>query len=159
MSGQWTDMIAGARMQVDQQFQQQVIDSQFSNQQWGLIMTAVQFEIVAPETPEEAEIVANTEQVQHIIPELDNIPDGMGGAPQRSNKGDKGGLLGRVASLFEGSDSGSGSNDEREAAAVSLVQAYAVELQNFLEQQGRWEDICAAYAEQQSDAQSSSESR
>ncbi len=155
MSGQWTDMIAGARMQVDQQFQQQVIDSQFSNQQWGLIMTAVQFEIATPETPEEAEIVANTEQVQQIIPELDNIPDGMGGPPQRSNKADKGGLLGRVASLFGGGDAGSGSDDEREAAAVSLVEAYAVELQNFLEQQGRWEEVCAAYAEQQSDDKSS----
>jgi len=142
-------MIAGARMQVDQQFQQRVIDSEFSNQQWGLIMTAVQFEIESAETPEEAEIVANTEQVHHIIPELDNIPDGMGGPPQANTSGGGGGLLGRVRSLFGGGDGGS-SSDQREATAVALVEEYAVELQDFLEQQGRWEEICAAYAEQHS---------
>ncbi len=151
MSGQWTDMIAGARMQVDQQFQQQVTSSQFSNQQWGLIMTAVQFEIDSPESPEEAEIVANTEQVPHIIPELENIPDGMGGVPQRTGGGESSGLLGRVKNLFSGGKQGSSSaNEQKEKAAIELVEAYTVELQNFLEQQGRWEEICAAYAEQQS---------
>jgi len=142
-------MIAGARMQVDQQFQDRVTGSQFSNQQWGLIMTAVQFEIESPESPEEAEIVADTEQVPHIIPELDNIPDGMGGAPQSTGGGESSGLLGRVRNLFSGGNqSGGSSNAQQEEAAVELVEAYAVELQHFLEQQGRWEEICSAYAEQ-----------
>ena len=48
MSDAWTDSITGARMQVDKQFQQQVRDSEFSNQQWGLIMTAVEFRIDDP---------------------------------------------------------------------------------------------------------------
>jgi len=41
----WQDLIVGDRMAVDQEFAQQVTDSQFSRQEWGLIMTAVEFTI------------------------------------------------------------------------------------------------------------------
>lgn len=150
MSTSWTDKIAGARMQVDQQFQSQVQDSQFSNQQWGLIMTAVEFEIENPETPEGASLVANTGNVKHILPELDNIPQGMGGAPQasgRSNGG--GGVLSRVRGLFGGSGEKSDSVDaERLNAATTLVDAYAEQLQAFLEEQGRWEQLCETAAQE-----------
>jgi len=51
MSDDWTDRIAGERMAVDKQFADRVEGSSFSNQQWGLVMTAVEFEIEEPASP------------------------------------------------------------------------------------------------------------
>jgi hypothetical protein len=146
---EWTDHLAGARMQVDQQFHERVRGSRFSNQEWGLIMTAVEWEVRNPEDPEAAELVANTSQVAEIIPELDRIHDQMGAAGPMGGGGSSGGLGDRVRSLF-GSLTGNGSgatDEERIADAESLVQDYARELQAFLEKRERWEDIRQAAAE------------
>lgn len=149
MSNQWRDSLAGARMQVDQQFNDRVLNSQFTNQQWGLIMTAVEFDIENPEQPEQAQLVANTEQVKHVLPELDNLTQGMGGPPANQQGGsrdagkDGGGFLGSIRSILSGGSSGGGSADEeRLEAAGALTQEYAEELQQFLEEQGRWEGVC-----------------
>jgi len=131
-------------MQVDRQFENQVRNSQFTNQQWGLIMTAVEFRIEDPETPAEATLVADTGKVEHILPELENIPQGMGGSGQgRPGAGGQSGsgLLGRLRGLFAG-----GSDDtvdeETLSAATALADEYAVELQGFLEEEGQWEEVC-----------------
>ena len=146
MSGAWTDQLAGARMQVDQQFNDQVRESEFSNQQWGLIMTAVTFEIEDPGDPEQATLVANTEQVPQILPELDNIPQGMGGAPGgRDSSSD--GLFSRIRGLFSGDSDGV--DDDQLEAALRLVEAYTDQLQTFLEDQGRWEELCETAAAEQ----------
>lgn len=143
MSNEWQDRLAGARMQVDQQFNNRVKASEFTNQQWGLIMTAVEFEIENPEDPDEAELVANTDQVEHIIPELENMPQGMGGPGTASPGGSSGGdgLLGRLKTLV-GGDSDDGIDQEKLDAAAELTGEYATELQTFLEENGRWEAIC-----------------
>ena len=141
MSNAWTDSITGARMQVDRQFESRVRDSEFSNQQWKLIMTAVEFSIDSPETPSEARLVAETRKVEHIVPELENIPDGMSAQPSggsRSSGGD--GLLDRVRGLLGGSDDGV--DQEKLDAATELAGEYANELQRFLEEQGRWTAVC-----------------
>lgn len=146
MSDGWRDQIAGARMQVDQQFTDRVLASQFSNQQWGLIMTAVEFEIEHPDDPAAAELVANTEKVPQIIPELEKVPRGGPPGRQRSQRGGGGGgILDRLRGVF--SSDGSGGTDEKKlAAATALVEDYATQLQTFLEDQGRWEAICATAA-------------
>jgi hypothetical protein len=145
MSGEWTDKIAGARMQVDQRFTDRVLDSQFSNQQWGLIMTAVDFEVQDPEDPDEARLVANTEKVSQILPELENVPQGAGGPPGGGrSSSSSGGILDRLGRIFRGD--GSDVDEEKLAAAIDLVDEYAAELQAFLEDQGRWEDVCAVAA-------------
>ncbi len=153
MSNQWRDSLAGARMQVDQQFSDRIVASQFTNQQWGLIMTAVEFDIENPEDPETAELVANTDQVKHIIPELDNLPQGMGGAPMAAGGGQDsggGGLLGRIRGFLTGDSGGSSQTDtETLEAASTLTNEYAKELQAFLEEQGRWESLCESAAESQ----------
>lgn len=144
MSNGWRDRLAGARMQVDQQFSDRVVASEFTNQQWGLIMTAVEFDIVNPDDPEVAELIANTEKVEHIIPELENIPQGMGAGgmgQETSRGGDGAGLLGRLRGLLTG-ESSDDSDEETLEAASQLASEYAEELQAFLEEQGRWEAIC-----------------
>jgi hypothetical protein len=148
MNEEWTDRLAGARMQVDQQFNDRVLNSQFSNQQWGLIMTAVEFEVENPSDPAEATLVANTENIDQILPELDKVDRGMGG--MAAGGGDSGsgggGLLDSIGDLIPGvggGDSG-GVDHERRQAAVALTDEYATELQQYLEQQGRWAEICAS---------------
>lgn len=148
MSGEWRDQIAGARMQVDQQFTERVLASQFSNQQWGLIMTAVEFDIENPEDPAAAELVADTEKIPQIIPELEKVPRG-GPAGRRGSQGGAGGggggILDRLRGVFGGDGSG-GVDDDKLASATALVEEYTVQLQTFLEEQGRWEAICASAA-------------
>jgi hypothetical protein len=145
MSDAWTDSITGARMQVDKEFQQRVRDSEFSNQQWGLIMTAVEFRIDDPGTPEQATLVADTGKVEQILPELESIPQGMGAQQAGRSRSSDGGLLDRLRGLLS-SDGDGGVDEEKLDAASSLAGEYARELQEFLEQQGRWEEVCGRAA-------------
>jgi hypothetical protein len=146
MSGDWTDRLAGARMQVDQQFQDRVAESDFTSQEWGLIMTAVEFEIDDPDDPEAARLVADTSKFGDIIPELENIKREMSAQqPPRESGGD--GILGRLRQLFGSSGEGNATDDERLEEARSLVEAYASALQRHLEARGRWEEIREAARE------------
>lgn len=146
MSNGWRDKLAGARMRVDQEFNDRVLDSQFSSQEWGLIMTAVEFDIENPDEPEQAEMTANTEKLDQIMPELDNLPQGMAGPTEQSG-GSGGGIVDSLRSMlgFDGSDT-NGVDPDDLAAATALVEEYATELQAHLEEQGRWEEICEAAA-------------
>lgn len=150
----WTDRIVGARMAVDQEFSSRIQGSEFSSQQWGLIMTATEFEIEQPDDPEEAKIVANTEKVGQIIPELDNIQSqmgAMGGQPGGSQSGSGtsgGGLVDSIKGALGLGGGGSGSSHEKQRkAAEQLTQEYADELQSHLESSGRWESVRRAAAE------------
>jgi hypothetical protein len=154
MAEDWTDRLAGARMQVDQQFATQVDGSRFSNQEWGLIMTAVEFEIEHPDDPEQARLTANTDKVADIVPELDKIQQQMGGAPGASGGSSSGGggIFGKISDALGslgGGGAGSGGSDDQEQllAARKLADQYAVELQTFLEENDRWEDIRRAASE------------
>ncbi len=149
MSNMWQDQLAGARMQVDQQFNDRILNSQFTNQEWGLIMTAVSFDIEQPAEPEEATLVADTDNLPQILPELENIPQGMGGAPQPDTGSSGGGLFSGIRNaLGLGGDSGGDSVDqEKLAAARELTEEYTAELQSHLEEQGRWEAVCERAAE------------
>lgn len=150
MSNGWRDKLAGARMRVDQEFNQRVLDSQFSNQEWGLIMTAVEFDIDNPESPDSAEMTANTENLEQIMPELENLPQGMARPGGGAGGSDDSGVIDSLKSVlgFDGSDAnGSGVDEDELAAATELVEEYAAELQLHLEEQGRWSEVCAAAAE------------
>ena len=147
MTNGWRDQLAGARMQVDQQFNDRVQNSQFTNQEWGLIMTAVEFEITDAETPDSAEMTVNTENLDQIMPELDNLPQGMGGVPG-GDSGSGGGILDSIRGALGLSDSSADGTDEEDLeAATALVEEYATELEAHLKEQERWESICAAAAE------------
>lgn len=140
----WQDRIVGVRMSVDRQFNDRIEASSFSRQQWGLVMTATEFEIENPEDEENARIVANTEKLSSVLPEMDRIEEQMGsmGAGGGSRSGNGGGILGSVKSALGLGGSGGGSkNEQRAADAKELTQAYADELQRELEEAGRWDEI------------------
>ena len=142
----WTSRIAGERMTVDKQFGDRVEASSFSNQQWGLVMTAVEFEIEEPSDPDLARLVADTSKLDSIMPELDRVGNQtpMGGGAESRSEGSGGGLLSGVKALF--GLAGEDGDDERTEEAASLAQAYADELQAELESNGRWESVCSQAA-------------
>jgi len=149
MSEQWTDQLAGARMQVDKQFNDRIIQSEFTNQEWGLIMTAVEFEVENPDSPD-AKLVANTDNLPEILPHLEEIEDGMGGPPGGTSQGGSGGVVGRLGKYLKGFTGGSesGVDEEKLQAATSLVEEYTAELQAFLEEQNRWDKLREQAADQ-----------
>jgi len=150
---EWTDAIVGDRMTVDNEFTERVSASRFSSQEWGLIMTATEFEIEDAGDPDDARIVADTSSLPAIMPELENVRSqvaAMGGAPDRGNGGGSGGggLVDSIkGALGLGGSGGGGGSDEELAAAEQLVQEYADELQAHLEANGKWEQVRLAYQE------------
>ena len=152
MTNEWTDQLAGARMQVDQRFQETLEASSFTSQEWGLVMTAIDWDIENPEQPDEAELVADTSQLSEIIPELENIQTQMGGAQRPVEDGpDTSGFLGRIKRYIHDLQSGSSgqSSTKRLNDAKELVDGYTLELQNYLEERERWEELCELAAAEQ----------
>lgn len=151
MAREWTDMIVGARMAVDSEFSTQVDNSQFSRQEWSLLMTAVEFEVEHADDPERARLVADTSKVSDIMPEVQRAanmqgmqkPYGGQGTPG-TGRSIGGGLLESVRDAL-GLGGGSGSapavDQATVSAAVSLVDRYATDLQSHLERENRWEDV------------------
>ncbi|TKX51079.1 hypothetical protein EXE48_08325 [Halorubrum sp. ASP1] len=147
---EWTDAIVGERMTVDNQFNERVAASRFSSQEWGLIMTATEFEIENADDPEAARVVADTSSLPAIMPELENLRSqmaGMGGAPGGDSGGSGGGGVVDSIKGALGLGGGGGSSDEELEAAERLVQEYADELQAHLEEVGKWEQVRVAYQE------------
>src|SRR6056297_2825706 len=140
---EWTDAIVGERMTVDNQFTDRVTASRFSSQEWGLIMTATEFEIENADDADEARLVADTSNLPAIMPELENVRTqvaAMGGAPAQQGGGGSGaGIVDSIKGALGlgGSDDGGGVDDDELADAERLVQAYADELQAHLEDNGR----------------------
>ncbi len=141
----WTDRVVGERMAVDQEFTSRITSSRFSSQEWSLIMTATEFEIESPEDPDRARIVANTDRVESILPELENLraqTGAMGGAPGGGNGGS---IVDSIkGALGMGDD---GDHEAERQAAEALTQEYAETLQEHLESKGRWEEVRELAAE------------
>ncbi|MFC7045590.1 DUF5799 family protein [Halobacteriaceae archaeon GCM10025711] len=140
----WLDRIIGDRMAVDREFSDRVTDSEFTRQEWGLIMTAVEFQIDNPGDADRAELVADTSKLPQIMPELENVRKQMGaigGGTESSSSG--GGILGSVRDAlgFGGGDGGGGNHQQKQVEAEELVAAYATALQQRLEDENRWDEI------------------
>ncbi|GAB3029181.1 DUF5799 family protein [Natronobiforma cellulositropha] len=147
-SDSWTDRIVGERMATDRDFTARIAASRFSSQEWSLIMTATEFELENPDDPEQARIVANTEKVRHVLPELENVRSQLGamGAETSGGGSSGGGLLDSLKRTL-GFGGEAGYEAEREAAE-ELTAEYARELQSTLEANGRFEEICRFVAEE-----------
>lgn len=149
-------MLVGARMRVDSEFATQVEASQFSRQEWSLIMTAVEFDVDRAGDAERARLVADTSKIAEIMPEVQRVADAQGrgmqgmGRPGGSGRSLGTGLLdavsdalglGRSGGRGEGGSGDTAVDPETISAAESLVDHYATELQAHLERNGRWEDV------------------
>lgn len=141
----WTDAIVGERMAVDQQFAAEVRESSFSNQEWGLIMTAAEFDIVDADDAENARIEPDTSKVAGIMPEVEKMDRTMGGGPgTAAGSSDSGGVFSSVKdALGVGDEEESDRMDDAEA----LLERYAEMLQAHLVENGGWEQVRIAYQE------------
>lgn len=139
----WTDAIVGDRMQVDREFDERVRESDFSNQEWGLVMTATEFEIEHADDPERARLVADTSNLPAIMPELENVRSQMA-----AMGGEGGGRSGGVVDSIKGAlGLGDDGDDERLREAEQLAQEYADRLQAHLESKDKWERVRISYLE------------
>lgn len=141
MSNDWTSAIAAERMQLDNEFNDRVEASSFSNQQWSLVMTALEFDIDHPKNPDEAHIVPDTSNLPTIMPELDRVAQQgpMGGGGGQTTSRSSGGLFSGVKSAL---GLGGDGEDERLEEAETLAGQYCELLQEKLESNGRWESVC-----------------
>lgn len=142
----WTDSVVGERMALDQEFSSRVRASEFSSQEWSLVMTAIEFEIRHPEDPDRAEVVVDDSKLDQIVPELDTIREqmqGMGGASESPSGSSGGGVIDGVKSALGlgGAGSDDDEDERKREAASALADEYATELQTRLEEKGRWEEI------------------
>jgi len=148
----WTDRIVGARMALDQEFEPEIRSSEFSRQEWGLVMTAVEFRIEDATDPDRARLVGDTSNLEAVVPEMERVAEqqsSMHGAGE-----DSGGLLDNVlGALGFGGGGDSGVDEQKVATAESLVADYAEQLQELLEERGRWEEVREAAAGQQEQEQ------
>lgn len=136
----WQDMIVGDRMVVDDEFSERIDESRFSRQEWGLVMTATSFELERPGDEDAARLVADTEALPGIIPELENVAAmGPKGKPAERDSDGSGLFDSLLGSLGLGDDGGDEEAKLREAE--QLVEAYAQQLQAHLESEGRWEEV------------------
>lgn len=136
----WTDRIVGARMAVDREFNDHLRGADLSRQEWGLVMTAVEFQIENPENPDDARLFGDTSQLPAILPEMERVANmnAMSGAPQQD---DSGGVLGSIKDRL-GFGGSSGVSDETVDEAERLVGVYTEELQTYLVEHGRWHEVC-----------------
>jgi hypothetical protein len=142
MAKDLSEKLAGARMRVDGRFNDRILDSQFSNQEWGLIMTAVEFEIDQPEDPAQARLVANTDNVSAVIGEIGDEQPHHPAGPASAGTDSSGGILDRLGDALGIGESESTDDTEQLEAAEQLATAYADELQAFLKEEGRWTAVC-----------------
>ena len=134
----WRDRIVGDRMRVDQEFADTVRSSSLTQSEWSLVMTAVEFDVEGE--GESARLVADTSQVETILPELSKLAERMGGIP--SGGGSSGPFGGFVDSLRSSLGFGGGGVDEEKRQdALGLPQEYARALQRHLEANGKWADV------------------
>lgn len=144
----WRDRMVGARMAVDDEFSPEVDGSSFTRQEWGLVMTAVEFDVHRADDPAAAELYADTDRLPEIMPEVERVAEmqSMGGAPRDESGG---GLLDSVRSALGLSGGGAdGVDQDRVREAERLVDGYATALQAHLEETGSWADVLAAYREE-----------
>lgn len=141
MSSDWQAAVAGERMELDREFGDRVDASSLDRQQWGLVMTALSFEIENPGDPDVARIRPDTSKVDAIVPELDDVSamGPMPGSPPGNDDGrGGGGLIDRLAGALGFSD---GEEDRREEIE-QLASLYGERLEEKLRERGRWETVC-----------------
>ncbi|MCD2200462.1 DUF5799 family protein [Halobacterium sp. KA-4] len=133
-------------MSVDNEFDDRVRASSLSNSQWGLVMTAVEFEIEDADDPDNARVVADTSKLEHVLPEMQNVDKQMamgGGGSQSMNRSS--GVVGGIKDAL-GLGSADDGDEELEAEATQLAEEYAEAFQSHLEDEGKWEKVRRAAA-------------
>ncbi|MFB6142507.1 MAG: DUF5799 family protein [Halorientalis sp.] len=141
MTDHWTDHILGDRMTVDQEFADRVAQSQFTHQQWGLLMTAVEFAIEDPDDSEQATLVADTSDLPDVVPELDAMDQSPAAMTGRGAGSEGEGIVATLKGKLGLAEDDDGVDEEAVEAAEKLADEYAELLQRHLEERGKWAEV------------------
>lgn len=148
----WTDAIISERIAVDEEFEMNVADSEFTKQEWNIMMSMLELKITNVDDPENAQVSANVEKLPEILKNLESVetrpsqpaantgePKGIGGKLRAKLFGIK---VGDVISFDRGDD---GIDEKRLQTAEQLVNDYLSALQTQLEMTGSMARACSAY--------------
>lgn len=139
------ELLIGHRMYVDNEFNPRVLESNFSNAEWDLIMSVVSFRVDGPEDPESATLYPVTKGLPDAIAATDELHD-IHTVPNAPPTDASGGridvLVDRIKDVFGLDSYNRRSQDERLQAARSLVSDYAEVLEIHLRQQSQWANLC-----------------
>lgn len=145
----WTDQFIGDRMAVDQEFSDRIQNSSFTTQEWGTIMTAVEFVIESPENPESATLVARTDDIEHVLPALEDMQGPMGPAgPGSSEQSSSDGIVSRILGSLGIGEEEEKIDEEQLQTAKQLADEYASTFEEHLKEQEKWEQACSVAAEE-----------
>ncbi len=136
----WEEIIVAERMAADREFRERVHTSSLSNQAWSLVMMAVEFEVVNAENPDQAHFAVNSENLESVLPAMDEVETATGFDRNQSSRG---GLLDTVRSWL----GDNGSQSERREEAERLAGEYATVLQRQIQQSGKWNAVCEMAAD------------
>lgn len=136
----WEDVIVAERMETDREFHDRIRASNFSNQAWGLVMMATEFEVVDPEAPDEAYLSVNIDQLDSVLPAMKEVDEATGYQEPSSSSS----VVDSLRNLLGG---GGPSDDERRTEAEELATEYAELLQRRLVANGKWEQVCEIASE------------
>lgn len=141
-----SERLIGYRMTADKSFASRVQESSFSSAEWDLIMSVVDFEIVAASDPDEAQLQPVLDRIDDAIAATAELPPvDQFGQPTQSTPSD--GLLDRLLGLLRSTDD---RDDERRHEAEALVSEYAAFLEGLLREDDAWADLCVAVVDDSS---------
>jgi hypothetical protein len=148
----WTDAIISERITVDEEFEMNVAESEFTKQEWDTIMSMLELRMENVDDPENAQVSADVERLPQILKNMGSVemrpsqsgtntgePKGIGGKLREKLFGVK---VGDVINLDRGDDK---INEGRLRTAEQLVEDYLNELQTQLEKTGSMARACSAY--------------
>lgn len=142
MAQKWTDRIVSAQIAVNDRFADRLQHSQLSRQEWGLVRSAVDFEIKHPNDPDRARIIAKTQNLSTIMPKLIQIAEMTSTAA--SHRTGSSSIFDAVKTALGLNDSVDALRTEKRDQAEQLAAAYAADLQRYLEHNGKWDAIRAS---------------
>ncbi len=139
----WYSRAVHERVTVDSAFNKHLRSKPITHHQWGLLMTAIEFDIVNPDEPERARIVPDLSKIDSVLPQVKEAEDAAN-APTP----DSAGVVERVKRAVGLAEP----EDPYVRVARSLASQYATELQEELEKQERWEETCEWAAKETAEA-------
>ncbi len=135
-------------MAVDQQFTDRLAESSFSNAEWDVIMSVVEFELADPATPEHAHIEPRLDDLDTAVSAANDVPDVAATGPVAGDQqdNDRKGVMGTIMNRLGmgGGGSNTGNSDDRRHDAESLINEYSDSLEQRIKDAGEWQNLCAA---------------
>ena len=140
----WRETIAAERLEADRYIHDRLEESALSAQSWDLLMVAVELSIDPGDGDRPPTLVADLGKIDAVLPQIAEI-ESRGGGPVQYSGGEGTGIL---VKLLRAVGLNSGPGNQYRAEAERIANDYAANLQEILEERGRWETIVSLATEE-----------